>query len=209
MKEHYYKFIRFRSISDKILTQWKKVYYNLLQKTTLYMHGKRLILKNPANTARIRFLLDLFPDAKFIHIYRNPYIVYASTRNFYKKAIEGFMLQKISDNQIEENIFWLYQHMMRSYFNEKNLIPSENLVEVKFENLEHNPIQHLESIFTKLKLKNFESIKSKIRSYIESIKNYKKNKYKLNNAIIDKIYEKWGFAIDKWGYEVPKELTLR
>lgn len=208
MKEHYYKFIRFRSISDKILTQWKKVYYNLLQKTTLYMHGKRLILKNPANTARIRFLLDLFPDAKFIHIYRNPYVVYASTRNFYKKAIEGFMLQKISDNQIEENIFWLYQHMMRSYFNEKNLIPSENLVEVKFENLEHNPIQHLESIFTKLKLKNFESIKSKIRSYIESIKNYKKNKYKLNNAIIDKIYEKWAFAIDKWGYEVPEELAL-
>ena len=96
--------------------------------------------------------------------------------------------------------------MMRSYFNEKNLIPSENLVEVKFENLEHNPIQNLESIFTKLKLKNFESIRSKIRSYIESIKNYKKNKYKLNNAIIDKIYEKWGFAIDKWGYEVPKEL---
>ena len=209
MKEHYYKFIRFRSISNKILTQWKKVYYNLLQKTTLYMNGKRLILKNPANTARIQYLLELFPDAKFIHIYRNPYVVYASTRNFYKKAIEGFMLQKISDSQIEENVFWLYKQMMKCYFDERKLIPSENLVEVKFENLEQNPIQHLESIFTRLKLKNFERIRSKFRSYIEGIKNYKKNKYKLNDATIEKIYDQWGFTIEKWDYEVPTELVVR
>ena len=209
MKEHYFKFIRFRSISNKILTQWKKVYYNLLQKTTLYMNGKRLILKNPANTARIQYLLELFPDAKFIHIYRNPYVVYASTRNFYKKAIEGFMLQKISDSQIEENVFWLYKQMMKCYFDERKLIPSENLVEVKFENLEQNPIQHLESIFTRLKLKNFERIRSKFRSYIEGIKNYKKNKYKLNDATIEKIYDQWGFTIEKWDYEVPTELVVR
>jgi len=209
MKEYYYKCVRFRGISDKILKQWKKFYYYLLQKATLYMGDKRLILKNPANTARIQYLLDLFPDAKFIHIYRNPYVVYASTRNFYKKAIEGFMLQKISDIQIEENLFWLYKHMMRSYFNEKKLIPNGNLVEVKFENLETNPIQHLESIFTRLKLKNFERNRSKFRSYIESIKNYKKNEYKLKNAIIDKIYDKWSFTIDRWDYEVPKELVLR
>jgi hypothetical protein len=209
MKELFYKYVRFKSVSDSILKQWKKTYYSLLQKATLFMEGKQLVLKNPPNTARIRQLLDLFPDAKFIHIYRNPYEVYASTRNFFKKAIEGFMLQRVSDNQIEENLFWLYKQMMRSYFSEKKLIPSGNLIEVKFENLEKNPMQVLETIFTRFKLNNFEKIREKMRSYIESIKDYKKNVYTLTKRLIDKIYNNWGFTIDKWDYKVPKELALR
>ncbi|MEO1132054.1 MAG: sulfotransferase, partial [Cyanobacteria bacterium J06639_1] len=74
--EHFDRAILFAGVSDKLKETWKRAYVSILKKTTLHSGGKRLAIKNPANTSRISELLELFPDAKFIHIYRNPYDVY-------------------------------------------------------------------------------------------------------------------------------------
>ena len=68
------------------------------------MKGKRLILKNPTNTARIKFLLELYLEAQFIHISRNPYVVYMSTIHFYKKMVQAFSFQNVSDDDLENYI---------------------------------------------------------------------------------------------------------
>ncbi len=206
--EYFFKYIRFKNTSIKVLEQWKKVYYYLIKKATLNMSGRQLILKNPANTARIRLLLDLFPNAKFIHIYRNPYIVYASMRNFYKKTIEGFMLQSVPEKQIENNIFNLYKQLMTSYFKEKQLIPHGNLIEIKFEDFEMNTMNELNRIYSELDISGFERAKNKIASYLSSLSNYKKNTYNLTHDIINSINRKWDFTIKKWDYNIPIELQL-
>jgi len=206
--EYFFKYIRFKNTSLKVLEQWKKVYYYLIKKATLNMSGRQLILKNPANTARIKLLLDLFPDAKFIHIYRNPYIVYASMRNFYKKTIEGFMLQKVPEKQIENNIFNLYKQLMTSYFKEKQFIPHENLIELKFEDFEENTMNALNRIYSELDISGFERAKNKMAFYLSSVSDYKKNTYNLTHEIINSIKRKWDFTIKKWDYDIPIELQL-
>ena len=40
--------------------------------------SKRLLLKSPVHTARVRILKRLFPDAQFVYIHRNPYDVFRS-----------------------------------------------------------------------------------------------------------------------------------
>ena len=35
---------------------------------------KRIVLKSPAHTARVRVLLELFPKARFVHIIRDPVV---------------------------------------------------------------------------------------------------------------------------------------
>ena len=167
------------------------------------MKGKRLVLKNPVNTARIKFLLDLYPNAKFIHIYRNPYEVYASTRHFYKTTVEAFMLQRISNEEIEDNILEIYSKMMNSYFIESKLIPNDNLVELKFEDLEEDPLFQLQRIYNKLDLKGYEQVESNFLTYLQSIRSYKKNKFNYSKELIDKVNKHWGFTIEKWDYEVP------
>lgn len=206
--EYFFKYIRFRNTSIKVLEQWKKVYYYLIKKATLNMSGRQLILKNPANTARIKLLLELFPNAKFIHIYRNPYIVYASMRNFYKKTIEGFMLQSVSEKQIENNIFSLYKQLMTSYFKEKQLIPHGNLIELKFEDFEVNTMKELNRIYSELDISGFQRAKNKMAFYLSSLSDYKKNIYHLPHEIITSIKRKWDFTIQKWDYDIPIELQL-
>ena len=203
MMEFYYKYVRFKNISIKAAQSWKKGYDYLIRKTTFNMKGKQLILKNPANTARIKFLLDLYPEAKFIHLYRNPFIVYLSTRHFYKKTMEKFMFQSVPSELIEENIIKIYKDLMKCYFNEKKSIPDKNLIEMKFEDLEVEPIDQLKKIYTTFNLSGFEKNKLKFTHYLERLKNYKKNRFQLKKKVIDKVKEHWSFTIDKWNYNVP------
>jgi hypothetical protein len=203
--EYFFKYIRFKNISLRVLEQWKRVYYYLIKKATLNMEGKQMVLKNPANTARIKLLLDLFPNAKFIHLYRNPYTVYASMRNFYKETIEGFMLQKVPNKEIENNIFELYKHVMASYFKEKTLIPNGNLIELKFEDFEKDAINELDLLYSELKLAGFENAKQNFLSYMHSLRNYKKNEYALTEDTINAVRRKWHFTIKKWDYSLPLE----
>ncbi|MFX1574140.1 MAG: sulfotransferase [Promethearchaeota archaeon] len=203
MVEYYHRYVRFRNISSKISQKWKYNYDYLLKTTTLNMKGKCLILKNPVNTARIRILLELYPDAKFIHIFRNPYIIFLSTRHFYKKAIEQFMFQKVSKEIIERNIVEIYKNMMKVYLNQKKLIPNRNLVEIRFEDLELDPLNQLKIIYTTLKLPGFEKNKDKFTMYLKQLINYKKNKFQLNDRIIELIRRHWDFTITKWNYQIP------
>ncbi|MHA1758336.1 MAG: sulfotransferase, partial [Promethearchaeota archaeon] len=86
------RFVNFENVANKIKERWQKIYQYLLKKASYFMGGRQLILKNPVNTARVKLLLDMFLEAKFIHIYRNPYVVFASTLNFYERAIKPFAL---------------------------------------------------------------------------------------------------------------------
>jgi hypothetical protein len=56
------------NIPKNVIEEWKEIYLYLLKKETLYRDGKRLVLKNPANTARVTLLLEMFPNARFVHI---------------------------------------------------------------------------------------------------------------------------------------------
>ncbi len=203
LSKQYDHFIRFKDFSKKEINLWKQKYLFLLKKITYYWRGKQLILKSPVNTSRIKILLKIFPTAKFIHIYRNPYTVFFSTKNFYKKAIQIFMLQKLSDEEIEKYIFNIYKKMMTDYFQNKSLIPKRNLIEIRFENLEENPIYELNRIYTQFNLNGFDTVKPKLKKYLRSIQGYKKNNYKFTKEIIEKIKYNWSFTIEKWDYEIP------
>ena len=203
LKEFYNRYIRFENLPKKIQEKWIEIYNYLLRKTTWSMKGKQLILKNPANTGRIKFLLKLYPNAKFIHIYRNPYVVFASTKRFYQKTVDAFKLQKVSNDEIEDDIIWIYRNMMKTYFQEKELIPKENLIEVKFEDLESQPLNELERIYKELNLDGFNTSVPFFCSYLDSIDNYKKNLYNFPQKMIEKVKSYWKFTIDKWKYDLP------
>jgi len=209
MVEHFYRYVMFKGIKDGIQDKWMETYRELLKKATYYMGGKRLILKNPSHTARIPVLLEMFPDAKFIFLSRNPYVIYPSMVNFYDTAIKYFILQTISDEEIDKNLRLIYKLMMETYFEEKSLIPEQNLIEIKFKDLESDPVKIIERIYDSLQIKGFEKNKESFKAYIDSRKDYQKNVYNLEEKEIQKIRNSWSDIIDKLGYDVPTELIKK
>lgn len=205
MKKFFNKFALFDGVSEQVKTEWKIIYVKFLKKVTYSVNGKRLVIKNPANTARIKILLEIFPDAKFIHIYRNPYVVYASTKHFYQNILPYYAFQDISEEEIEENIITFYQKLMQAFLNLKNTIPPENFAEIKYEDFEKNEIEEMRKIYNKFNFSGFEEAENDLKNYIFAQGNYKKNRFVINEKTIQKIGKHWKFAIEKWQYSVPED----
>jgi hypothetical protein len=191
----------FEDAPAKEIARWKETYLSILRRATFRMEGKPLTVKNPANTGRIGTLLDLFPDAKFIHIYRDPYVVFLSTRHLHQTMLRYCRLQEIDQAEIEANILSFYTAYMQKYLADRPLIPPGNLVEVKFEDLEADPLAEMQRIYTALNLPGFSAAESAFRAYVQSVADYTKNKYHLDDRAIAQVNQHWAFALREWGYE--------
>ena len=199
---HYRKYAEMEDISPKHREKWKEDLVLLFKKIQLKNPDKQLLIKNPPDTARIQILLETFPNAKFIYIYRNPYEVYSSSQRMFRYFFHQFVLQK-PKYDLDEFLLENYQ-ILESYYHEKKiLIQKNNLVEVRYENLVKNPLGELERIYFTLAFPGFEEAKKKFEDYLKSVGDYKVHKYTFSEEEKIKIYSKMNFIIDKYGYEKP------
>lgn len=205
--ESFRKYVLFE-VGDRERAQWKKAYFKVLRKATYLSGGKRLVLKNPYNTARIRILLELFPNAKFIHIYRNPFNIYVSALHDFIKEAEEMALQEFSEEEFARLCYDLYEQLMSAYWAAKPLVPAGNLCEVSYETFEQQPQQEIERIYAELGLGGNDTQRKEVADYLASISDYKKNRYTYSPELAQQIASRWGFAIDKLHYAPPPDISL-
>jgi hypothetical protein len=195
------KYVLLQQASARAEAEFKRKYYRLLQIATLHAGGKQLVLKNPVNTARIRLLLELFPDAKFIHIHRSPYEVFSSTRNLHRKLLTFTTLQALDGSHNDETVLSLYEQMMQRFFAEQSLIPQGNFAEVRFADLERDPLGELRRVYGALGLESFTNAEPALRAYIAAQKDYRKNAFSLPARDRERVAQRWAFAFARLGYE--------
>jgi hypothetical protein len=143
----------------------------------------------------------LFPDAKFVHIHRNPYTVFQSTEHSYKVALRWWGLQKPDLSDLTSYIIRRYKAMYDIFFAEKELIPSDNFHEVSMEEVEGDPIGQMRTLYEKLHLPDFNVVEPVLWQYVESLGDYKKNKYpELPGELRCVISKAWERCFDEWHY---------
>ena len=182
-------------------TRWHHAFMDFLRKLT-FRTGRRLVLKSPTHTARIRLLLQLFPDALFIHISRDPYTVFQSTRHLYQVMFRVTSVQRTDELDLDELMLQRYLLLYDRFFEEKSLIPAGHYCEIRFEDLETNPIGTLEQTYVELGLSNFEVARYHLLRHLAAISGYRKNQFPpLSLSLQDKINQRWRSSFDQWGYE--------
>jgi len=180
---------------------FKDTFLKLVKISLWNTQGKQFLSKNPPHTGRIREILDMFPNAKFIYLVRNPYTVFESTRSFFNNTIIPLQLQKFSPEEMEQNILEIYTRLYRTYEEEKKLIPEGNLIEIKFEDFEADAMAMTEKIYNTLAIPGFEAAKADIAAYLEKKKGYKKNAYKYEPRTVELVEKHWDYALKQWGYK--------
>jgi hypothetical protein len=167
------KALLFEEVSKKAVQSWEDAYLLSMKKAMILTGGERFISKNPPNTFRIPQLLKLFPDAKFIYIYRNPINVLSSYILFMYEVITGVGFQKIDKLVFEKQSFSLFKDMLEKYESDKNKIPAENLVEVKYEEFKLKPVDTIKEIYEKFNMSGFDTMEEKLIQYTSSQKSQK------------------------------------
>lgn len=200
--EHYRKYANFDDATTKEKQLYIKYLRFYLQKLT-YKYGddRQIVLKSPMDTARARLLREIFPDARFIHIYRNPYEVFFSTKKLHTKNKDIYPLQE-DNRDLDEFVLSTYEDMFEEYFKDRELIPDDQVIEVKFEELIQDRMEMMSQIYDHLDLPNFEGVRDDLYDYVKTVNDYERDEYVIKKEDKDMIYNRLAFAIDRWDYDV-------
>lgn len=153
-------------------------YLHFLKKVSYNNPQERLLLKNPVNTVRIQNLLELFPKAKFIYIYRNKEEVIKSTIKLYKDLLRINTFQHIHNSVLLKNIDQIYSETLVHYHKYKKLIAIDNLVEIKYEDFVKHPFSTTEAIYSQLDLAGHKNASKNFEKYIAEQTGHVCNTYK-------------------------------
>lgn len=202
----YERYVDFDEASEAERKKWKDTFLYFIKKVMLSTGGKRVIIKSCTHSARIPMLLELFPNAKFVHIHRNPYEVFASTlhmrshtdwENFFQLPEENYEGQRLEQTAITGTR--IYERLIE----DRRLIPEENFVEIAYEDFVGNELHHLDHIYRKFNLPDRERYLESVSGYLAGLKGYKRNALKIDEGLKDTVYERWKFVFDAFDY--PKE----
>lgn len=203
-REYFTKFALLESLSQEERAQWERTYNDVMLQSNICSEGKRLLLKNPYNTSRMKALLSMYPEAKFVYIYRNPYDVYASTINLHKKA-DCYALQEVSQQTMQENVFLDYKLIHDKFYEEIEQVPRGVCSCLKYEDLVEKPLEEMSRVYREIGLDGFETDRKGMIKYLESVKDYTKNSFRLGDVERRNIEKEWGKYFRLMGYETKRE----
>ena len=200
--EYYDQFLSLRDASRNDVEKWKGALEMFLKKLTL-KHQKPLILKSPGHTGRIKLLLEMFPDAKFIHIHRDPYTVFQSFMHTYETGLPYGRLQHTNQFDWTARIIRQYREVYDAFFEQRAMIPAGHFHELGFEELERDPIGEIRKLYTELGLPEFTQVEPALRRYVDSQRGYRKNVFaELAPDLRRRVAEEWRRCFEEWGYPI-------
>lgn len=203
MNEYFQKYVLFENIPHTELELWKQDFLFLLKKISLANHNKQLVLKSPPHTARIKLLLSLYPNAKFIFIHRNPYEVYLSNKRFWKVTQSIYAIGGTESTDVNWTIMDTYSKLMHRYLQEKNLIPQGQLIEIAYEDLIQEPLETIRRIYETVHLDDFNYCENKMKLFVENQRSFVRiNHERIPETERKLVNEKLMPFIKNWNYSL-------
>ncbi|MBR1713169.1 MAG: sulfotransferase [Alloprevotella sp.] len=195
------KYLLLNDVPEEVLHRFEEELRKVIKIALWNTGGTQFLSKNPPHTGRVRELVRMFPDAKFIYLMRNPYTVFESTRSFFYNTIQPLQVQHITPAELVGNILEVYAKLYDKYQADKGCIPPGNLIEVRFEDFEQDALGMTERIYSELSIPGLEAARPAIEQYLAAKRGYRKNRYAYKPETVGLVNAHWGRAIADWGYE--------
>ncbi|WP_448382551.1 sulfotransferase [Desulfosoma sp.] len=188
-----------------------RFYRRCIQRQGYYLqHHGTYLSKAPASSARIRSLLETFPDAKILYLVRNPLEVIPSMINLahhvWKKVagMEGdFPLQE----QIYDTLKYYYTYPIS--FAKQN--PQADLVFVSYEELVSKPKDVVHKIYESLGLSMSEAFSRQLEAEDAKARGYtSRHKYDLDSMLIgrERILEDLGDIFEQFNMATSERRSV-
>ncbi len=101
----------------------------------------------------------------------------------------------------DARIIQRYKAMYDVFFEERALIPDGRFHDVRFEELEQDPMGQVKRVYERLNLPGFDTVQPCLQHYVDSTANYRKNTYpELSSSLRRDIARAWQQSFEQWGY---------
>lgn len=207
-KFYFDRYLFMENLSKKEHLQWQKTVQFLNKKVNFTAPDSTLIIKNPGSTAQVKHIRKIYPNARFIFLHRNPYDVFYSNIKLWKRLLDNLALQQINEEDIKENILYIYRKMHLNYLEDKKSIPEGHLVEIPYQQLSAAPLDSTREIFKKLKLDDYVSCEKHFERYLSEI-NHKQSHYDYESQDLERINRDWKFMFQHFGYRIEQPVLKK
>jgi hypothetical protein len=195
------EYLDLRSLPPAEREAWKRAWQGFVQRVALMRSG-RIVLKSPTHTARVRTILEVFPDARFVHMVRDPLVLFPSTVRLWRTLSETQGLQPLAENVawIERQVLDTFVLMYERFEQDRELVPAGRLVDVRYEELVADPVERVRTIYRDLELGGFAEVEPLLMRHALKSRDYRTNKYSLPPEVADKVRGRWAPYFQRYGY---------
>ena len=197
--------VLFDGISPERLSSWNDCLRYFLAKLAALHPERRLLLKNPAHSARIPHLRALFPGAKFIHIHRHPIHVFQSTRKLYRSLLPLLALQDYEHEAIDEHIVWAYPQLMKRLLDSLEQLPRTDVATVSYDALLADPMATVARIYRELDLGDPRSAPQTMPSDAGNTPRSSRI-FDVDEGTLSRLASLWRPLLDRLGYSLPEPM---
>jgi hypothetical protein len=194
------EYLDLRDLSAEDLASWKAKFHWFLRAVQVKNPGKRIVLKSPTHTFRVPVLLDMFPNARFVYLVRDPYVVFPSMMKTWKRLYQYHGAQVPKHVGLEEYVFKNFEHLHRVFEEDREQIAPERLCVMRYEDLVSAPVDQMKRIYDDLDLGGFEDVKPQLEQYVAWLSDYVANRHNLAPELHDQIATRLADYIEKYGY---------
>jgi omega-hydroxy-beta-dihydromenaquinone-9 sulfotransferase len=180
---------------------WKRTWREFVQRVALARNG-RIVLKSPTHTARVRTILEVFPEARFVHIVRDPLVLFPSTLRLWKSLsqVQGLQVPRESNGWLERQVLDTFVRMYERFEQDRELVPRGHLVDVRYEDLVADPVGRMREIYRDLDLGDFAVVEPLLLRHAMKTRDYRTNQYSLPPEVADRVRGRWAPYFQRYGY---------
>jgi hypothetical protein len=196
------EYLDFKGVPKKKMKQWADAYMWLYRRLYLKHGGKRLVMKTPANAARLKLLTRLFPDARYVYLARNPLDVFPSTVKLWRAlySVQGLHNPPQLDPWLDDYILDMFARLTEDYEEDRHLIPESHLVELRYEDIVKDPVATMRGLYRRLDIPGFDQAEMPMREFLGGRNEHRVSRYELPEELKRKIIDRLKPYIDRFGY---------
>jgi hypothetical protein len=165
---------------------------------------RRPVLKSPPHTARVGVLAEMFPEARFLHVVRDPFVVIPSTLRLWRSLHEVQSLQVDRHETLERYVFAAFDEMYAAFERDRSLLGADRLHELRYEDLVADPVDNLRLAYERLRLGDFARVRPAVERQAAAMKRYRTNAYRHDPRLVATIADRLRPFIDRYGYALPE-----
>jgi omega-hydroxy-beta-dihydromenaquinone-9 sulfotransferase len=190
------------SASAPEVAGWKRALGGFARKLTWKCGRRPLVLRSPLHTGRLRPLLEVFPDARLLHVCRNPYAVFRVTCSSTAAAWPYNRLQRAPALDVPTYVLERYTRLYDAYFRERASLRPGQLHEVRLEDIIKNPIRTLSASYEALALPGFDRLRPRLEETVRDDPGLDAGvgAAELEPSLRARVGRAWRRSFETWGY---------
>ena len=175
----YLKYCSFDSVF-----MWHKRFFQALE-----VNGKpeRWLLKDPSHIGHLPEILKTYPNAKFIHIHRDPTDSVGSFCSLTKNVRSAFS-RKVNTNDIGKTVIDFWNHNLNKGMEDRRHLSSNQIVDINYHDFIQSPLNQIKNVYLQLGFDMTIETENNIESYLSQNQGNTKSdhQYSLDEFGLDK-----------------------